>query len=491
MSAGGISYSGLVNHGKITLPSVDSWGTNMNILKDPPKSIFTRKIDKVGETSSITETIDESSNRACEAIQVYARGVNPSISVSYSNNGNNGGQRSGGITSGINCNQAAKLPYTIMRDGSFRPPVLRQEQLLPLSRLPRNVTSVETSKEFIDFSKKMRTYGTAEQTKEVKNSIIKTNVKPTATYKLDKPIQEPFQLIKQSIQPTIKVSANSGIKTLDITNQYVGDPTKEILNNILHINAKPNMNFNKYVNSSKLETDRYLQDVYYKNVMSKQSTNQQDLPVQELETNRYLQDVYYKNVMSKQSTNQQDLPVQELETDRYLQDVYSKNVMSKQSTNKHHTSIESVLDLSDLPVHTNIMNLEAETQISGPEQVNYIHDDIKLIRSIPEYQAFTNCGDTKIYKRLQSDNDIELERNVPQTNFENNYVDKGNSDHSSRNVILSEKIQAGSFNNSGSIPNLQRVHHGISDNYESEKSKMNRMINENMMGRFSKPPPFK
>ena len=461
MSAGGISYSGLVNHGKITLPSVDSWGTNMNILKDPPKSIFTRKIDKVGETSSITETIDESSNRACEAIQVYARGVNPSISVSYSNNGNNGGQRSGGITSGINCNQAAKLPYTIMRDGSFRPPVLRQEQLLPLSRLPRNVTSVETSKEFIDFSKKMRTYGTAEQTKEVKNSIIKTNVKPTATYKLDKPIQEPFQLIKQSIQPTIKVSANSGIKTLDITNQYVGDPTKEILNNILHINAKPNMNFNKYVNSSKLETDRYLQDVYYKNVMSKQSTNQQDLPVQELETNRY------------------------------LQDVYSKNVMSKQSTNKHHTSIESVLDLSDLPVHTNIMNLEAETQISGPEQVNYIHDDIKLIRSIPEYQAFTNCGDTKIYKRLQSDNDIELERNVPQTNFENNYVDKGNSDHSSRNVILSEKIQAGSFNNSGSIPNLQRVHHGISDNYESEKSKMNRMINENMMGRFSKPPPFK
>jgi hypothetical protein len=461
MSAGGISYSGLVNHGKITLPSVDSWGTNMNILKDPPKSIFTRKIDKVGETSSITETIDESSNRACEAIQVYARGVNPSISVSYSNNGNNGGQRSGGITSGINCNQAAKLPYTIMRDGSFRPPVLRQEQLLPLSRLPRNVTSVETSKEFIDFSKKMRTCGTAEQTKEVKNSIIKTNVKPTATYKLDKPIQEPFQLIKQSIQPTIKVSANSGIKTLDITNQYVGDPTKEILNNILHINAKPNMNFNKYVNSSKLETDRYLQDVYYKNVMSKQSTNQQDLPVQELETNRY------------------------------LQDVYSKNVMSKQSTNKHHTSIESVLDLSDLPVHTNIMNLEAETQISGPEQVNYIHDDIKLIRSIPEYQAFTNCGDTKIYKRLQSDNDIELERNVPQTNFENNYVDKGNSDHSSRNVILSEKIQAGSFNNSGSIPNLQRVHHGISDNYESEKSKMNRMINENMMGRFSKPPPFK
>ena len=31
-----LSYSGLVNHGKLTLPSVDTWGTNMNILRDPP-----------------------------------------------------------------------------------------------------------------------------------------------------------------------------------------------------------------------------------------------------------------------------------------------------------------------------------------------------------------------------------------------------------------------------------------------------------------------
>ena len=43
MSAGGLSYSGITNYGKATLPSVDSWGTNMNILKDPPKSITTRK----------------------------------------------------------------------------------------------------------------------------------------------------------------------------------------------------------------------------------------------------------------------------------------------------------------------------------------------------------------------------------------------------------------------------------------------------------------
>ena len=142
MSAGGLSYSGLVNYGTITLPSVETWGTNMNILRDPPKSVMTRKIDKVGETSSITEMIDQSGNRACEAIQVFARGINPSVSVSYNNYGNNGGQGQSGSLPGLSVPMAnmagqAKLPYTIMKDGAFRPPVRTQEELLPLSRLPR------------------------------------------------------------------------------------------------------------------------------------------------------------------------------------------------------------------------------------------------------------------------------------------------------------------------------------------------------------------
>ena len=112
----------------------------MNILRDPPKSIHTRRIDKVGQTSSITATIDDSSNRACEAILQYARGVNPMVSVSYGNQGNNGGkstlQRSQG--------SQAFLPYRVVRDGAFRPPVMRQEQLMPLSRQPRQWTTAFT-----------------------------------------------------------------------------------------------------------------------------------------------------------------------------------------------------------------------------------------------------------------------------------------------------------------------------------------------------------
>ena len=91
------SYSGLTNYGKASLPSAEGWGSNMNILRDPPKSIHTRRLDKVGQTSDITAMIDDSGNRVCEGINVFARGVNPMVSVSYNNVGNNGGQGSGAV----------------------------------------------------------------------------------------------------------------------------------------------------------------------------------------------------------------------------------------------------------------------------------------------------------------------------------------------------------------------------------------------------------
>ena len=45
MSSGGLSYDCIRGSSrKVTLPSVEMWGTDINILKDPPKSLFTRAI---------------------------------------------------------------------------------------------------------------------------------------------------------------------------------------------------------------------------------------------------------------------------------------------------------------------------------------------------------------------------------------------------------------------------------------------------------------
>ena len=143
------SYSAINSNRKVTLPSVESWSSNMNIIKDPPKGIFTRRKQKVGETSSLTTLTDESGDRVCEAISLYARGVNPSVSVAYSNNGT----QKGPCVSNIGGQTMASLPYKVVKDGAFRPPILTQEQLLPLSRQRRINTSFYTNASKIDFSK--------------------------------------------------------------------------------------------------------------------------------------------------------------------------------------------------------------------------------------------------------------------------------------------------------------------------------------------------
>lgn len=166
MSAGGLSYSMLKTKAKATLPSVEMWGSNMNILKDPPRSIHTRRIDKVGQTQSILNAQDESGDRISEAINVYARGVNPMVAVSFDNYSNNGGR-----SSPFQNSKSVSLPYKIT---TFRPPIQRQEDLLPLSRLPRTWFYSYTNPSFPDVVQ-------AAQCNETGKSVREEILHPQAT----------------------------------------------------------------------------------------------------------------------------------------------------------------------------------------------------------------------------------------------------------------------------------------------------------------------
>ena len=185
-----LSYSAITNSGKVTLPSVGSWGTNMNIMKDPPKSIMMRRIDKVGDTNEITKMIDNS-DRSAEAILRFARGVNPSVSVNYSNFG--GSQQNFG-------NQQAFLPYTINKDGDFHPPVQAPQDLLPLSRMPRNTTFAISNPGMPHNRKELSNSRNVNATRNVHEKIVSSQVRSTKTYLLQKPFQEPFVHTKSSIQ---------------------------------------------------------------------------------------------------------------------------------------------------------------------------------------------------------------------------------------------------------------------------------------------------
>lgn len=205
------SYSGIVNYGKATLPSVESWGSNNNILRDPPRSITTRRLDKVSETSMTTEDIDMSGERIAESISVYPRGVNVMVGVSFNNGGLNGGQGSG--QQSFYGSQQTKLPYRIMRDGAFRPPLLTAKDLLPLSRLPRNKTKIDPIAYTPNFQKRLVCQGQAQDYRSVKNETIQVQATaPKIQY-----IRKPTEIsVQQNIQPHLLQIQSETLKTRNV-----------------------------------------------------------------------------------------------------------------------------------------------------------------------------------------------------------------------------------------------------------------------------------
>lgn len=158
----------------VTLPSVES----VNILRDPPRSVVTRRINKVGQDDTITNLIDSSDtgDRVSEAIRVYTRGSNPMVEVSYNNYAANAGT---GISS--RTHQQAYLPYRIMDGGAFRAPIVAPSDLLPLSRQPRVHTFATANPGLTDFTKLIACGTNAKNNK----NTVQGSIAPTVFLKRD------------------------------------------------------------------------------------------------------------------------------------------------------------------------------------------------------------------------------------------------------------------------------------------------------------------
>lgn len=407
-----LSYSAIKNRGgTLTLPSVESWGTNNNILRDPPKSIHTRRIDKVGDTSNITGMIDDAGDRACEAIQEYARGVNPMVSVSYSN------------TDG----SSSKLPYRIMRDGAFRPPIRRPTDLLPLSRMPRVWTSAETQKGFIDYTKSRNCAKSVEKTREVHNNIINPCGRPTAVFNLSTPISEPFE-VKYVIQNPVTTSVTSGLKTMDITQQNVKVPLKGANNDLLYPFAQANVSDNRYVNNNG-----------------------------EFNSNKFIQDKLNTSAVSKGS-----------------------------ATHIQLSSVEDIFDMSNVRTQ-NVLTTDYKTPIQGLKKQNYIHENIELSKNLPDHYARSNVRQN-IHKRTKYENELKLDRTMPVThavsNVGNNRVNV-QDEIIDRNYKLPPKITPGRFDPKGSVPMINRMQN-VGEYYETNKSTMNKQVSQEFNNRYGR-----
>ena len=450
-----LSYSGLTNYGKATNPSVEMGLGSMNILRDPPRSITTRRIDKVGQTSSLTEMIDESGNRACEAINVYARGVNPCVSVSYGNAGNNGGQRSNSIFgSSITGGLQAKLPYSIMKDGAFRPPIQTQDQLLPLSRLPRVNTESFTQPGFVDYSKKIEC--SSEDYRQIKKNTLKACIRPTATYKISPQAIEPFE-IKYVIKNPVKfdsMAGFSGTRTRDLTTQDVKKPTRELHDNILNPDAYSNKSGKTMINSELgMNTDRYIQNVLYSDIQVNPSG--QTMIDGEFDMN----------------------------TDRYIQNVLHTDVQTNRSKSIHFTPIDDVINVN---THTkNINNISYTAPKTGNTKDVYIHEDIELQRSSLLTSADSNKTQN-IYVRPEVQYQQELQRNRPITQIVANQGSnnmKSYTDLNSRDYKLNYTVKAGSFEGKAQMPLQNRITQ-YKQQYDTEKSVRDKKIMEMRQSRY-------
>jgi hypothetical protein len=250
-----ISYSALTSYGKTTLPSVEVWNGNFDIVKDPPSGIHTRRIIKVGENNDMLDWNDDSGSRINEMINVYARGNNPMVSVQYSNHGNSGsglmgidGGTSGSTMSNITtAGGGGKLPYRIMNEGAFRPPILRQEDLLPLSRMPRSCTSVTSKRCRVDQTKRIEP-DVVEYFKEIHKAPMKVSVESKRSFKKEGP-QEPPSNIGLVVNSRMAVNnVNSNVKKLKDTNNQRIIP---ILENQLHVGLDQ-------INQKRISQQKYL-----------------------------------------------------------------------------------------------------------------------------------------------------------------------------------------------------------------------------------------
>jgi len=512
-----LSYSCINNNSKVILPSVDSWGTNMNILRDPPKGIHTRQINRVGSTSNITEMIDDSGSRSCEAILQYARGVNPMVSVDYSNYGSNGGQRSSVFS---NNGKQAYLPYRVVRDGSFRPPILSQYDLLPLSRMPRVFTQAMTNKGFSNYEKKVMCDASPENMKEIKQDILKSDVKSNASFIMQQPIIEPFELKYVIQNPIIRTDISSGTRSLDRSNVTNIEPSSAFINkDNQHVFAQSSKNNNIYVNNNgELNTSKYIiQDPQNTSVYSNTSSINGTDNITQLNTDKYIQDITNTPYNTNATSNNHYNNITHLETDRFIQDKLNPSMQTVADVSRYgfggqndlHTDkyVKDSMNVSayTLPTsHVQLMSLEELTDLGGvhiKDKMNidytapktkgdgskYIHDDITLEKNLPEYN-FTANHTQNIHKHVEIEKTHNLNRKMPVMTVNTNTNSRAmgvNDNIVDRTVQLSHKIRPNEgFEGRSTIPNPDRMQNGgESQNISIEKQMMNKRISNNFNGR--------
>lgn len=223
------------------------------ILRDPPKSIHTRKKERV-DMSNVTYMLRSDDTRINEGVSYLQRGVNPMVDISYNNSG--GGSRTTTMS-----NIQASNPYKVMKNGAFRPPMFTQEDLLPLSRQKRPESAVSSNPGLNNMN--IHNLESMIDREEIHSSIDKTKlnyiaVRPTASFNIQLP-QEVFSssAINQNVLHT---SATASIQGPSVNSLISTDPlnvTRDVLYSTTTANPSTQNNINR---DDSIDVNNYIKD---------------------------------------------------------------------------------------------------------------------------------------------------------------------------------------------------------------------------------------
>jgi hypothetical protein len=422
-----------------TLPSWE----RPTILRDPPKSIHTKKKERV-EMGDVTYMIRNDDSRINEGISYIARGVNPMVDVSYSNYGGNGAKLNSMPT------LSATNPYKIMKDGAFRPPMMTQEDLLPLSRMRRPETSaitnpgISTLAGFVNpnlqNSVDLTTISNAIDVKKI-NYL---SIRPSATFNISLPIDvdvfgsRAIQKNKMQFSHYVNPSTN----LFDIPDYIKNTSDKSIINDAIN---KNNIQFSNYANPSTR---------FYNNPDYLQNTSDNSIINDAINKNN-LQFSNYANPSTKFYNNPD-----------YLQNT-SDNSIINDAINQNNILVQNVSSNPNLKVYiqngkdiTEVqgsikdkLNIAVQSRLGKPITINREDGTFIKIKDYVSKVVQTNAslggGDSIILRVNNNEDNIQLNRNTPlhaaTSNVTSNY--KKQYENTTGLIELNSKLHTSAMSN--------------------------------------------
>lgn len=384
-----LAYSALNKYPKVTLPSVEAWNGNTNITKDPPRSITTRKKDRVGQTSYITDEIDGSSDRILDNIRQFARGVNPAVSVEYSNLGN---------TSSTSRTGEAFLPYRIMKDGAFRPPLFRQEDLTALSRQRRPYTEVPSTIQFIDFSKRLFT-SCQEEKKTIRDeSFLIKDVKANNTYNIKDTIVENFE-VKHVLKNRNDISGSTNLSGTNFTGHLSTSPNHSINIDSLKGDIQTN---HAQTNLQSIEFSVDLNPKIKNQLVGSVNTNTSGYTKDQIDESKLVGNAVHHKVNATANTNLAYNTNKTLDGSKNVNGIVKNKRNMSATTNISHLEKFDNENVNAIHRTKNPIKVEYNTQIGGNEtRHEYIHKDIEKERKMAHISVTTPTVEN-IYKNVSS-----------------------------------------------------------------------------------------